>query len=75
MSHTAYTRLNTHEQVILENKFSMMTDVYLGDNMPDPKFMTGLAWHYKDEKVNYHFKHDDWPLPCFPFEKRAKHSY
>lgn len=53
----------------------MMTDVYLGDNMPDPKFMTGLAWHYKDEKVNYHFKHDDWPLPCFPFEKRAKHSY
>lgn len=52
-----------------------MTDVYIDDNMLDPEFMTGLAWNYKDEKVNYHFKHDDWLLFCFPFEKRAKHSY
>lgn len=50
-----------------------MTDVYIDDKTLDPDFMTRLAWNYKDEKVNYHFKHDDWLLPCFPFEKRAKY--
>lgn len=52
-----------------------MTDAYIDNNILDSEFVTGLAWNYKDEKVNYHLKHDDWLVPCFPFEKRATYSY
>lgn len=47
----------------------MMTDVCIEHNMPDPEFMSKLAWNYRNKKVNYHFKYDDWLLPCFPFRK------
>lgn len=72
ISHTAHTHLST-KQLILENKFATLTDVYTENNMLNPEFMSGLVWNYRVEKVNYHFKYDDWLFPCFPFEKRANH--
>lgn len=52
MSHTAHTHCRAM-QLILENKFSMTTEAYTENNMLDPEFASGLAWHFRDGKVNY----------------------